>query len=338
MIHVRIIGGFLGAGKTTWLANHLKQAEAAPYVIVNEVAETSVDDTTLRSNWSHGARSSVPDIVSINGGCICCERIDEFRETLVTLVDESQRRNEPKSVFVETTGVAAIEPLVSLLTHDPVLKENARLVNVTVVVDGANGVRQLCHERLARAQVQFADELVVSKVDLVDADQVEHTSGVLRGLNPTAEILAAADGRERHLDEPLPRAIDFDDSTEVAAEPAVVWTAELAPTTDWAEYAVWLDALVRVHGGKILRSKGTIHTPVGLLLVQSVGAVIARPDLVRQESRSQSSSVDADSDVTTIVFVIQQVLASELERSFRAFVPSAILRTRQEGRHRGQRS
>ena len=69
-MRLTVLGGFLGSGKTTWLRHQLHHGLLADaFVVVNEAAETSVDDALL-------SRSA--ELAVVAGGCACCDARDEL--------------------------------------------------------------------------------------------------------------------------------------------------------------------------------------------------------------------------------------------------------------------
>ncbi len=332
MIEVTLVGGFLGAGKTTWLSRILEEgasprAPGSLAVVVNDYASVGVDDWLLDS-----ASGGVDGIGTrlVAGGCVCCEKKDELASCLISLVGSTHRAGPPdraglNHIYIETSGVADPRSIVDLLTRHPVLQANLVLKELVVVLDGVNGRSQLRHQELARAQVSCADRVVISKMDLTPEDVLASLAATVIRLNPAARLSCAVDGRESPL---TPRQIVSARETgaleaDLEGEPEnfspEAWTVQLSPHVCWAEYALWLDAVTRTHPRQLLRSKGTIHTPNGPIVLQSVGGVIARPCPL------PPSGHPGDLEPTTMVFITQGLDANLLARSLNAFVPSASL-------------
>jgi G3E family GTPase len=336
MIAVTIVSGFLGAGKTTWLAEVAAELGPEATLVVNEMAPLGVDDVTLAADTDsqtgtdtdgHTDAASIRrEVIPITGGCVCCERKAELREVLISLIDRSRGSATPRAVIIETTGLAELGPLVALLSEDPVLTRNAELSELVVLVDGVGGGRELRHRPLAREQVQRADRVVISKADLVPGDLIDQTAALLRLLNPAAIISSATGGIESPLDEPTPEALaqasdvadEPDDQASSAAARPEVWVRALPASLSWAEFSLWFDALVRAHPDRILRSKGTIPTPSGRVVLQSVSGTVPRP---RPAPPSAPGSEGA------IVVITDGISPTVLERSFDAFVPSGAIPT-----------
>ncbi|MBP2369575.1 CobW family GTP-binding protein [Pseudonocardia parietis] len=307
-----LVSGFLGAGKTTWLGHRLRHdRDAADLLVVNDFSSTGVDDLTL----SDASIAGGPPVESVVGGCLCCEKLDDFTGLLHEAVGRRHRDSaggrEVRHLVVETSGVAEPRRIVDALDADPVLRANLVLRSLVVVLDGVAGHRLLRHRPAVRSQVAVADRVVLTRTDLATAQEVGDLAGVVRRLNATAEIIGAAHGCEHALAEVRPAESEvFDDADEVSDVRS--WALDLAPGTNWAEYALWLDATSRAHPDRLLRTKGLVPTADGPLLVQSLGAQVARPTRA------------PDTTGTSMVFIVDQLDLDVLERSLRTFVPSAF--------------
>lgn len=315
MIDVLIVGGFLGAGKTTWVANYIDSHDVrSAVIIVNEFADTDVDAGTLdgRASKTGSERS-----ISIAGGCVCCEKLDDLRNALHSVVsgvhglEENPEGDDRDLVIIETSGLADPGPLIELLTTDPVLMANAVLADVVVVVDAVDGVSQLRHRSLARRQVQAAGRVVVAKVDLVADEHLGVVAGAVLRINPGVAIRVAIDGVESRLTIPVREVEAFDDDGDEELRPAAL-SVTLPASVSWAEYALWLEAVTRTHPDKFLRTKGTVSTPSGPLVVQSVGSTIVRPQ-----------PTNACPSETTMVLIYCGVERERVLASLQTFVAGA---------------
>lgn len=312
MIEAVLVSGFLGAGKTTWLARYLQAAVAGEVdlVVVNDFADEGVDHVLLRD----GAAQAGARVAAVVGGCACCARLDELRAVLLEAVNRRHAADARRTgrVIIETSGLAEPDKIVRMIDEEPVLRTNLSLRTLVVVVDGLDGRRLLRHRATVRAQVALADRIVLTRADLAREDELGTLAATVHRLNSAAEVVASENGCERPVtpvEPPIPDA--FDDSAPGVGEPCS-WSVELGAGTSWAEYALWLDVLCRAHPQRLLRSKGTVPTADGPLLVQSMGAAIARP---------VSAGGHAGS---AMVFILDGLAPEVLERSLRAFVPSAF--------------
>jgi len=181
-VAVDILTGFLGSGKTTLLRYVLEHGlRGKPVaVIMNEIGEVGIDGKVVTG------LANVEKMVELTSGCICCS-IDDYRFDLAIqeIIDTAQ----PHLVIIESTGLADPEPLAYR-----VKSAGLGLDAVITVVDAANVERQLAETKVARAQIEAADFLVVNKLDLVDAPDVARLERRLAKLNPRAERMKTVRG------------------------------------------------------------------------------------------------------------------------------------------------
>jgi G3E family GTPase len=183
-----VLTGFLGAGKTTLLNRLLKDpALAETAVVINEFGEVGLD---------HLLVEYVSDnMVLLQSGCLCCTMRGDLVDALETLLrDLDNRRCTFKRLLLETTGLADPAPVLHTAMSHPYLVLRYRLDGVITVVDAAAGEATLDAHVEAVKQAAVADRIVLTKTDLVDETQRKRIVARLRGLNPAAPILEAAEG------------------------------------------------------------------------------------------------------------------------------------------------
>jgi len=181
-VAVDIVTGFLGSGKTTLLRGLLANTPARERVavIVNELGEIGIDGRVLTGF------DFLENVVELTDGCICCS-IDEYRFDFA--IDELQRRLDPTLIVIETTGVADPAP-----TIERVQRCGLGLDAVITVVDALSWTRAWRMSGAARRQIEAADFLVMSKLDLVDVRTRAALEKKLRRLAPRAAVVAADHG------------------------------------------------------------------------------------------------------------------------------------------------
>ena len=307
-----IVGGFLGAGKTTWLRHQLHHGRMADaLVVVNEAAAAPVDGAIL---------SRRERVVALAGGCACCVGRASLVEFLRGLANDRTREagEAPRHVVLETSGLADPAGIVEAIRSDPVLIHHVLVAETVVVVDGVNGLSQLRDEPLSRAQVEAAERLVVTKVDQAQADELRLLVSVLAAMNPGASRSGTVMGSSAELVQPDP-ALATRYSPEAADErPLVAAALDLGPEPDWIRLTVWLSALLHARGHEIVRVKGVVRTPAGRLLLQGVRRSVQPPEIL--------PDIDGSSLHDNQIAVIGRGFTAEaLPRSFHRFTaaPSA---------------
>jgi G3E family GTPase len=304
-----VLGGFLGAGKTTWLQHHLHSGVFRDaIVIVNEAASAPVDHVLL---------GSADRIHVLAGGCACCAGKQELLRLLCELSASTRisETSEIQRIVLETSGLADPQSVLAAIASDQGLSRCIDLTEVVVIIDAVNGLELLQDEALARRQVACADCLIVAKTDAVESQDVVRLLNALEGLNPAAACFGAVRGVEA----PLPD-VDGGDFREErtrpsgqGAGPVVASEIRLGDIT-WPVFAVWLSALLHAHGDELLRIKGVVQAPTGRLLIQAVRRHVQPPEIL-------PGPVD-DADGTLVVFG-RSHSANVLQGSLDAFAEGA---------------
>ena len=237
---VTVLSGFLGAGKTTLLSHILNNREQRRVaVIVNDMSEINIDANLVKGQVS--LNRSEEKLVEMSNGCICCT----LREDLLQEVAALAREGRFDQLVIESTGISEPLPVAETFTFTDEegrsLADVARLDTMVTVVDAVNFLRDFHDaQSLAEAgevlgeddernvadllvdQVEFCDLLVISKTDLVSSEQLDELIGILRGLNPEAEIIPAEMGAV-----PLHKVLDTGRFSFERASQAPGWLKEL---------------------------------------------------------------------------------------------------------------
>ncbi|TAG26465.1 MAG: GTP-binding protein [Burkholderiales bacterium] len=186
LIPATILTGFLGAGKTTLLKRVLSEAHGQKIAIIeNEFGEENIDSDILVSDTNE-------QIIQMSNGCICCTIREDLRTTLRDLA-EKKRKGELdfERVVIETTGLADPGPVAQTFFMDDEIAEQYLLDSVLTLVDAKHATNQLNDRQEARRQVGFADQIFISKSDLVAKDEVDALIHRLKHMNPRAPMRTA---------------------------------------------------------------------------------------------------------------------------------------------------
>jgi len=181
LIPATILTGFLGAGKTTLLKRILTEAHGQKIAVIeNEFGEENIDSDILVSDTSE-------QIIQMSNGCICCTIREDLRVTLQDLA-EKKRKGELSfdRVVIETTGLADPGPVAQTFFMDDEIAESYLLDSILTLVDAKHAPTQLNDRQEARRQVGFADQIFISKSELVSKDALEALQHRLKHMNPRA--------------------------------------------------------------------------------------------------------------------------------------------------------
>src|ERR1035438_6126051 len=182
LIPATILTGFLGSGKTTLLKRVLTEAHGQKIAVIeNEFGDENIDNEIL-------VQDSKEQIIQLNNGCVCCSIREDLRTTLADLA-EKKRKGELDfdRVVIETTGLADPGPVAQTFFMDDEIAESYLLDSILTLVDAKHGDQQLDDRQEARRQVGFADQIFISKTDLVDEQTVEALIHRVKHMNPRAK-------------------------------------------------------------------------------------------------------------------------------------------------------
>ena len=202
---VTVLSGFLGAGKTTLLNRVLANRVGLKVaVIVNDMSELNIDASLITKGTNNaGAALSRTDekLVEMSNGCICCT----LREDLLIEVRKLAEENRFDYLLIESTGIGEPMPVAATFDFEDEdgnsLNDVARLDTMVTVVDAVNLFNDYHSEdlladrgtvadetdnrslaSLLTEQIEFANVIVISKIDLVDQQQLEKVRAVVKSL------------------------------------------------------------------------------------------------------------------------------------------------------------
>jgi len=204
---VTVLSGFLGSGKTTLLNSILKNKTGLRVaVIVNDMSEINVDAQLV--NHAGSLSKTEEKLVEMSNGCICCT----LREDLMLEVEKLAKENRFDYLLIESSGIS--EPIPVAQTFSFVdeasnidLSRFSYLDTMVTVVDAFNfykdfGTAEILQDRnwaddvadkrtivnLLTDQIEFADVIIINKLDLVTAHDANLIEALIKKLNPTAKM------------------------------------------------------------------------------------------------------------------------------------------------------
>jgi G3E family GTPase len=185
LIPVTILTGFLGSGKTTLLKRVLTEGHGQKIAVIeNEFGEENIDNDILVSDTEE-------QIIQMSNGCICCTIREDLRVTLQLLAAKRRKGMlDFERVVIETTGLADPGPVAQTFFMDDEIAETFLLDSILTLVDAKHAPTQLNDRQEARRQVGFADQIFISKSDLVTPQELDALQHRLKHMNPRAPQMA----------------------------------------------------------------------------------------------------------------------------------------------------
>ena len=209
---VTVLSGFLGAGKTTVLSHILNNREDKKVaVIVNDMSEINIDSEIVKNEIT--LNRSEEKLVEMSNGCICCT----LREDLLEEVTNLAKQERFDYLVIESTGISEPLPVAETFTfadeNGISLSDVATLDTMVTVVDSVNFLKDYEEAKylqdtgeslgdedersvadLLVDQVEFADIILISKTDLISADDLERLKAILKTLNTFAKLVPIEKG------------------------------------------------------------------------------------------------------------------------------------------------
>ena len=251
---VTVLSGFLGSGKTTLLNHVLNNREGRRVaVIVNDMSEVNIDASLVRDGGAELSRTE-EKLVEMSNGCICCTLRDDLLEEVSRLASEGRF----DYLIIESTGVSEPLPVAQTFTFADELGQSlsdmTRLDTMVTVVDAAHFLDQYREAESLKErgeaiseedertvadlfvdQVEFADVILVNKIDLVSEEDKRDLLGTVKALNPNAHIIETERSRV-----PLESVLNTKRFDMEKAQTSARWIQELqeehTPETD--EYGI----------------------------------------------------------------------------------------------------
>ena len=263
---VTVLSGFLGAGKTT-LLNHIlnnKQGLKAA-VIVNDMSEVNIDAELVKSE--NNLSRTDEKLVEMSNGCICCT----LREDLIIEVEKLASENRFDYLIIESTGISEPIPVAQTFSFESEdgtidLSKFSYVDTMVTVVDSYNFLKDFSSPEyltdrdlsdidgddrtivnLLTDQVEFANVILLNKVDLVSTSELKLLSEIIHKLNPEAKLI-----KTNHSKVDLGEVMNTNMFDFEKAEASAGWIKELEnehiPETE--EYGI---------GSFVYRSKSPFH-------------------------------------------------------------------------------
>lgn len=276
-----LLTGFLGAGKTTMLNGLLATPDFRDTaVVINEAGDVGLDHLLVEQ--------ATETVVMLEGGCLCCRTKGSLAPALADLLRRTRSENMApfKRVVVETSGLSDPAAVLESLIADAFFNRYFAFAGIVTVIDVRAFASTVNEHAEARMQVALADRLLLTKTDLVAADETRIVQQALASLNPHALQQVVPPGSATMatfwpeiLD--LPRALEKSTKIICSPEPAPIATASLVFNGAIEQDALeaWLDRTINLLGPTLLRMKAMldVEDTIGPTVLHVVQGLLHRP-------------------------------------------------------------
>lgn len=238
---VTVLSGFLGAGKTTLMNHILNNREGKRVaVIVNDMSEVNIDADLIRDGGANLSRTD-ETLVEMTNGCICCTLRDDLLQEVRRLAEDGRF----DYLLIESTGISEPLPVAATFSFrseaGESLEDISRLDTMVTVVDAANLLNDYASTdflqdrgealgdednrtlvNLLVDQIEFADVVILNKIDAASAEQLDAARKIIRSLNPDADVIETSMSRV-----PLNKVLNTGRFDHDKAEEHPLWFKEL---------------------------------------------------------------------------------------------------------------
>jgi G3E family GTPase len=174
---VTLICGLLGAGKTSFIINFLKEVDEKCVVLVNDFGRLDIDGEILSSGGL--------ETVTLQSGCVCCS----LKTDMMEAIDKAVSELSPQHLVIEPSGIAAPSGVLEAL--GPIHYDELAVVGIVDASEFAELYELDVYGRFFTEQVSISDIIIANKTDLAGAEKTAAAVSIIRRLNPAAQVLEA---------------------------------------------------------------------------------------------------------------------------------------------------
>lgn len=193
MTNIYLITGFLGAGKTTFLNEQLRDSSSRTGVLMNEFGKVSMDSVNVTQNGI--------DLKELTNGSIFCACLkDRFIDGLSQLVSR-----ELDNIYIESSGLSDPSNMESVMDvlRKTLPDKTFEYRGSICLLDGVYFFEELDKLVSVERQIKHSHYILINKVDLIDEDKIKKIKDKIISINPLAQVGLSEYGKNRDLDSHL---------------------------------------------------------------------------------------------------------------------------------------
>lgn len=171
---ILIISGFLGAGKTTFIKELVKQTKKKFVILENEMAELSLDSDILKEDDL--------DIYEVIEGCVCCSTKADFKTSILTIANTL----DPEYLIIEPTGVGLLSNIIENIKM--IEYERIQILAPITIID-YNDIENIKND-IYKDQLINASKIIVSKSEQADKNELKRKVEYITSLGAKGEIIS----------------------------------------------------------------------------------------------------------------------------------------------------
>lgn len=222
---ILLVSGFLGAGKTTFIKELIRQTGTHPVIMENEYGDNNLDSLELQNAQNDAGKKEDIQVMEFMEGCVCCTMKDSFANSVFTIFSSL----DPEYLIIEPTGVGRLSNIIRNL--QPLLYNSITLLQPIVVLSPDNFAQNMREwPELYRDQIAHARVVVYSKCEHTPSEVLKQVSDTIREINPDADIIGT------HYKN-MPKSwwdarmdLDAADATQLDANRILMETLDMSPS------------------------------------------------------------------------------------------------------------
>ena len=245
---ITIVCGLLGAGKTSYIKNHINSGTEKTVVLVNDFGSLGIDGEVISSDGM--------ETVELPSGCVCCTLKMDLMKALKKIAQEMA----PEHLVIEPSGLASPSGVLEALSEI-----NFTRLDVISIVDTSEFMdlyKEEIYGNFFLEQIRLADMVLLNKTDLANEEKISGADALIKEMNPKAHIVRTVGAKVDGIIPELPNDIKQSEGQGHTLAFKVV-SMELNEPYPRETIRGLFSLMAEGRFGQIVRAKALINTPDG---------------------------------------------------------------------------